>query len=322
MKCLRILLIAGLCSCGTTAITLADEIPGNDSPLDVSEGPVDDKPDDAGEATQPDPAPASPAPAHTVTQRQAVSPHQQKETGSLSGHPDNNESPPEVRQEERWVLGIQCDAADALLRKHLKLGSAGLVILQVKAETPAAESDLQPGDLITRIDDNELTCRDDLIKAVTNSNGAGLDLTVLREGEARKIQVTPRRMMVPVLMSPATSKLAGDEDGNEEKDTRESKIFQGVLIQGAGPFDEIDLEEMDVEALVRQVRELTAKELESGGDGSTGIVITIPDGESPAPLSEEQLRQNIAVIKDHIQLLQKKLATMEWHLKDHKAEAP
>jgi hypothetical protein len=147
-------------------------------------------------------------------------------------------------------------------------------------------------------------------------------LTVLREGEARKIQVTPRRMMVPVLMSPATSKLAGDEDGNEEKDTRESKIFQGVLIQGAGPFDEIDLEEMDVEALVRQVRELTAKELESGGDGSTGIVITIPDGESPAPLSEEQLRQNIAVIKDHIQLLQKKLATMEWHLKDHKAEAP
>ena len=83
MKCLRILLIAGLCSCGTTAITLADEIPGNDSPLDVSEGPVDDKPDDAGEATQPDPAPASPAPAHTVTQRQAVSPHQQKETESL-----------------------------------------------------------------------------------------------------------------------------------------------------------------------------------------------------------------------------------------------
>ena len=226
MKCLRILLIAGLCSCGTTAITLADEIPGNDSPLDVSEGPVDNKPDDAGEATKLDPTPASPAPADTVPQRPAVSPHQQKETESLSGHPDNNESPPEVRQEERWVLGIQCDAADALLRKHLKLGSAGLVILQVKAETPAAESDLQPGDLITRIDDNELTCRDDLIKAVTNSNGAGLNLTVLREGEARKIQVTPRRMMVPVLMSPATSKLAGDKDGNEERIREKAKCFR------------------------------------------------------------------------------------------------
>lgn len=312
MKSLRIFMLAGFCSMGTTAEALADELPGNAGAPDVSEGQTDNTADGTVDAEI-----TSNQSATVSTPEQVTLPRKKNEAAG-----DDETAQPEVIHEERWVLGIQCDAADPLLRKHLKLGSAGLVILQVRAETPAAESDLQPGDLITHIDDAPLMCRDDLIHAVTLSNGATLKLSVLRDGDSRRIQVTPRRMMVPVLMSPAISRPVTEDKGTNGVASREARIFQGVLIQGVFPLDENNPEEIDVEALVKKLREMTAEERIHKTDGPNGIVIPIPDSETSARLTDELLSKNIAALKDHIQTLQKKLANMEARLKEIKPKAP
>lgn len=304
MKSLRILMLAGFWTYGTIAV-VADELPSTVGAADVSEGPVDDKTDGAADENR------SAEKTEQGSVADAGSPPEQAKTTVT----DNEATQPEVLHEERWVLGIQCDGADPLLRQHLKLGSAGLVILQVRAETPAAESALQPGDIITHINDEELMCREDLMEAVTLSNGASLTLSLLRDGEPLKIQVTPRRMMVPIMISPAISRPATDDKDSNGDEVRGSKIFQGVLIHGMIPFDENNPEQIDVDALVKKLREMTVEQPSPQSDGTDDIVIAIPDSESTDPLSEEMLRRNIAALKEHLQAMQKKLAQLESRLK-------
>lgn len=107
-------------------------------------------------------------------------------------------------EEERFMIGVQCDAVEEPLRSHLKLGDHGLIVMEVREETPAQEAGIQSNDIIIAIDDKELTSRDDLVSSVMESEGKPLALTIIRNGDKQTVTVTPRKMKVPVVVAPAT----------------------------------------------------------------------------------------------------------------------
>ena len=100
----------------------------------------------------------------------------------------------EAPAESRMALGIQCEPPSAALRKHLRLRDAGVLITAVVPDSPAAEADLQPDDLLLRVGDNVVTDMQTLTELIAASNGDEIQLTLLREGEERKIAATPRMM--------------------------------------------------------------------------------------------------------------------------------
>lgn len=105
----------------------------------------------------------------------------------------------EPETEERYVIGVQCEEADDILRKHMKLEGKGLLVLEVREKTPAAEAGLKVDDVIVAVGESTLQSRDDLVTAVHESEGKELTVHVLRAGEAQSIQITPKKMKVPVV---------------------------------------------------------------------------------------------------------------------------
>jgi S1-C subfamily serine protease len=73
---------------------------------------------------------------------------------------------------------------------HLGAGD-GAAVMEVLEEGPAAASGLVAGDLITAMDETEITGMKDLVEAVSNySPGDEVEMTVGRDGESVKLNVT------------------------------------------------------------------------------------------------------------------------------------
>lgn len=97
-------------------------------------------------------------------------------------------------EEERLMIGVHCDLADDVLRSHLKLGDAGLIVLEVIDDSPAQEAGLQKSDILVQADGSELTQVEQLVDAVRESEGEALELVVVRSGDRLEVTATPRRM--------------------------------------------------------------------------------------------------------------------------------
>ena len=72
--------------------------------------------------------------------------------------------------------------------------SPGVAIASVDRAGPAAHSGLQPGDIVTAVNDNSVESAHDLIKAVSASPpGSAVKLTVKRKGQTMSVPVTVGR---------------------------------------------------------------------------------------------------------------------------------
>jgi len=222
---------------------------------------------------------------------------------------------------ERWVLGIRCELAPSLLRHHLKLGEAGVVILSVHPETPAADADLKVGDIIVQMDDDQLTCRDDLTQRVQASEGELLKLAIIREGQRRAVEITPRKMMVEVLMAPATSGNSEPvkNEGEGENHVNLRNVYPGVLFEGGLP----DLQEagadpqQNVEKILHQLRVMAKQQSAQNSSVSGRIIIDMnATGEgTPSPQSESALlTKTIATLHRQMANIQKDIDALEKRL--------
>ena len=189
----------------------------------------------------------------------------------------------DVPEEERYMIGVQCEEAGEVLRGHLHLGDAGVVVMEVRDETPAAEAGLLKNDIIVQIDDKDLASRDDLISAVAGSDGKVLTLAVIRDGEKHSITIQPKMMKVPVIVTPAlvegfdigelnlnnlrhlqdldslpedVRKQLMDQKGN----VRIRRIHPGVMIDGEAPHDEASINKL-IERIRKSAGEEAAKAL-------------------------------------------------------------
>jgi len=93
-----------------------------------------------------------------------------------------------------WVgLGLQ--DIDGPLAEALRLSpNAGAMVSRVEPGTPAARAGMIPGDVITHLDGRPTPQGHDVVREITaRQPGERLELTVLREGSARRVSVTAAR---------------------------------------------------------------------------------------------------------------------------------
>ena len=195
--------------------------------------------------------------------------------------PDSDE--PET--EERYVIGVQCEEADEILRKHLKLEGKGLLVLEVREKTPAAEAGLKVDDVIVAVGDSTLQSRDDLVTAVHESEGKELTVHVLRAGESQSIQITPQKMKVPVV--------------HEQTATVEGFAMPNIIMQNGKPMTAlpglfIEGQPQDPQDLGKMVQRLQKEYL-----------LHADQEKSKLEDEMESLRAELKALREEIQQLQK-----------------
>lgn len=224
-----------------------------------------------------------------------------------------------VREEERWVIGVQCEEAGELLRAHLKLGQAGLVIRDVHSDTPAAEAGIIKNDILVSINNKEVRSRDELTKIVLESEGTPLNLSLIRAGDPHSVVVAARKMKVPVAVSPFTTELYFDKASPDEFEgpgrIRLQGIHPGVLIDGMLPHWNGDMSE-----LVRQLRERAAQEGKRTEEESR-ITITTPEKNRDQQILD--LNKTVENLQEQLRTLEKRVAELHDHRKpDGDSPAP
>lgn len=90
-------------------------------------------------------------------------------------------------------LGVRITSLESskTLREQFPGIHHGVVVNTIEAGTPAAKSDLQPGDLVTAVDGTLLHSAHDLVRYVQRKQiGTTLRLTILRKGETRVVSLS------------------------------------------------------------------------------------------------------------------------------------
>jgi len=100
--------------------------------------------------------------------------------------------------EERLMIGVGCEPASDVLRRHLHLGDTGLVVTQVSEKLPAAAAGIGSGDILLSVGDSKLSTLEDLVKIVTASEGKSLSFQVMKDGEKEEVAITPAKTTASV----------------------------------------------------------------------------------------------------------------------------
>jgi len=192
--------------------------------------------------------------------------------------------------EERMVIGVVCEAAEPLLRRHLKLDNAGLVVVSVSKAMPAAEAGVEVDDILLSVNERKLTTRDELVELVSASEGMPLQLTLLRDGEPHTMTVIPRKMTVPVeRLMEATPNLMVNEELRKmmENGGQFGQLMHpGVIVEGEVPSSPEGLQKM-LQKLRIQARE----------------VVTSPEQQSLVDQLQE-VRAEMKKLREEVQNLQ------------------
>ncbi len=95
---------------------------------------------------------------------------------------------------DRGWLGVAVQDVPKVAPGAVPLHNPGVAIASVDKTGPAARSGLQPGDIVTAVNDAAVDSAHDLIKAVSAAApGSALRLTVRRHGQAMSVPVTVGR---------------------------------------------------------------------------------------------------------------------------------
>jgi membrane-associated protease RseP (regulator of RpoE activity) len=95
-----------------------------------------------------------------------------------------------------FMLGLDCEPADAVLRSHLGLDKGvGLVVKSALKGTPANKAGLRQYDVLVRAGKTPLSSTADLVKAVQEAGkeGKSVKLEIIRAGKKSSVEVTPAK---------------------------------------------------------------------------------------------------------------------------------
>jgi hypothetical protein len=209
--------------------------------------------------------------------------------------------------EERFVIGIQCAEADELLRIHLHLGDKGVVVINVRENTPAASGGLQKNDIIVNIDNRDIVSREDLTKAVLESEGKPLTLSIIRAGEPQSITVTPTKMKVPIVVASADT----DEEqlkaltGSRKGAFRLQLVHPGIMLERGIPRNEGDFKMM-----IDQFRTV-ADQVTKGHEQHRSTMEQTARFRSRVPDQDEDLHQTLRTLQHEMREVQEQLRQMK-----------
>ncbi len=99
-----------------------------------------------------------------------------------------------TRVSEYWLGVVAQGPLPESLRAHLKLpANEGLLVMEVAPDSPAAAAKLQRFDVLLKAGDRALGKVEDLMDALDAGKGQKVSLEIIREGQPRKVEVTPAK---------------------------------------------------------------------------------------------------------------------------------
>jgi hypothetical protein len=88
----------------------------------------------------------------------------------------------------RGRLGVRVEKLNDDLAQALGAsGDQGVLVVEVLEDTPAQKAGIRAGDVIVRVDSDDVDSPDELVKALAGHDGARVNLIVLRKGARREI---------------------------------------------------------------------------------------------------------------------------------------
>ena len=104
----------------------------------------------------------------------------------------------------KYWIGVHCQPAKDVVLSHaidtedgdesIELSlKGGLVVVSAIEGGPAKKAGIKPEDIIVRIEGSETSSMEDLIAAIGESDGEPIKVMVLRDRQARTIEVTPQK---------------------------------------------------------------------------------------------------------------------------------
>ncbi|MCF7938561.1 MAG: Do family serine endopeptidase [Spirochaetales bacterium] len=129
-------------------------------------------------------------------------------------------------------LGVTATNVNEKLAEKMKLDTQqGALVHNIYLDSPAAEGGLLPGDFITRINDQEISDRDELVRVIGNMRaGESADFTVYRYGEKKNISLS-----------------LGKREDRETIISNQDKLWPGMIVV---PLQKETREKLNLEASV------------------------------------------------------------------------
>lgn len=90
-------------------------------------------------------------------------------------------------------IGVAVNTLTKQLGDHFGV-AAGVMIAEVRPDSPAAKAGLKAGDIVVEADGKEVKGEADLVRAIHESKGADVALTIVRDRNRQTIRVTPEEV--------------------------------------------------------------------------------------------------------------------------------
>lgn len=90
-------------------------------------------------------------------------------------------------------IGVGVTTLTKQLSEHFGV-SGGVMINEVRADSPAAKAGLKAGDIIVEAEGKEVNADGDLIRAIADKKEGDVSLTIVRSGNRQTIRVTPEKV--------------------------------------------------------------------------------------------------------------------------------
>lgn len=183
----------------------------------------------------------------------------------------------EFGEVRRGLLGILGNDVDAALAEAMEAkANKGAFVREVNPDSAADKAGIQAGDIITEIDGVELTGFQELrAKIASKGAGAEVELTLNRQGEELKVDVTLGDASANIVEA---RNLHPALEGAELASTTTSDGISGVeitSIEARSPAAQLGLQEDDLIVGVNRTRVTTVAELRDRMDEASGAVIAL-----------------------------------------------
>ena len=90
-------------------------------------------------------------------------------------------------------IGANVTTLTKQLSEHFGVAS-GVMVDEVRADSPAAKAGLKAGDIIVEIDGKEVKAEADLLRAIQGKKEGDVTLTIVRDRNRQTIRVTPEEV--------------------------------------------------------------------------------------------------------------------------------
>ena len=229
------------------------------------------------------------------------------------------------QHEPRYLIGVVCEPADELLRRHLKLADRGLLASQVSDGLPAATAGILQGDILLAVQKQQLKSVQDLINVVSASEGTEITIELLRDGDRISVAVTPKKLTgeeLREILAPLTFlKQQGAGSSSEGiagilsqiEDMTGGKETPRMFLRSLGPGIRLETSDgpQQEQQLLDLINSMVKKQDSEAAEANVEVEFDTDSLSDHKELSLKVLRQQVEQLRQQIDQIQKQIENME-----------